>query len=196
MINFEHSRGGNWVLDDGFRECTSGWPVFGPSGDGILTAAHCAGLNQFEEPGNTPYSMIWRAQHLGSQGDVEYHTTSHLEPAEFYANSSDIRNVTGWRWTWAMQGAAVCRYGRSSNIRTCNHTVLSIGVSVNQNGTIVGNMVTANNHSGIGSDSGGGWSFGSTAWGIHSGSIFSGSTSVFTPIFEGMIAVGTSLKTQ
>ncbi|WDE14206.1 hypothetical protein [Thalassomonas haliotis] len=196
MINFEHSRGGNWLRDDGFRECTSGWAVSGDSGDGIITAAHCSGLNQFEEPGVPLYSMTWRRQHLGPSGDTEYHTTTHIEPAEFYASSGQIREVNNWRWTWSMPGSAVCRYGRSSNIRTCNHTVLNIGVSVNQNGTLVGSMVTASNHSGIGGDSGGGWSWGNTAWGIHSGSIWNGSTSVFTPIFEGMTSVGTFIKTQ
>ncbi|WP_281557685.1 hypothetical protein [Thalassomonas sp. RHCl1] len=196
MINFEHSRGGNWLRDDGFRECTSGWAVSGGSGDGIITAAHCSGLNQFEEPGVPLYSMTWRNQHLGPLGDTEYHTTTHIEPAEFYASSGQIREVNNWRWTWSMPGASVCRYGRSSNIRTCNHTVLNIGVTVNQNGTLVGSMVTATNHSGIGGDSGGGWSWGNTAWGIHSGSIWSGTTSVFTPIYEGMISVGTFIKTQ
>ncbi|WDE07916.1 hypothetical protein SG34_014115 [Thalassomonas viridans] len=196
MIDFEHSRGGNWLRDDGFRECTSGWAVSGGSGDGIITAAHCTGLNQFEEPGVPLYSMTWRRQHLGPSGDTEYHTTTHIEPAEFYATAGSIREVNAWRWTWSMPGAAVCRYGRSSNIRTCNHTVLNIGVTVNQNGTLVGSMVTASNHSGIGGDSGGGWSWGNTAWGIHSGSIWNGTTSVFTPIFEGMTSVGTFIKTQ
>ena len=196
MITFEHSRGGNWLRDDGFRECTSGWAVSGGSGDGIITAAHCTGLNQFEEPGVPLYSMTWRGQHLGPLGDTEYHTTTHIEPAEFYASSGQIREVNAWHWTWSMPGSAVCRYGRSSNIRTCNHTVLNIGVTVNQNGTLVGSMVTASNHSGIGGDSGGGWSWGNTAWGIHSGSIWNGTTSVFTPIYEGMISVGTFIKTQ
>jgi hypothetical protein len=193
MMSFEHSRGGNWLRDNGANECTSGWAVNGPSGNGIITAGHCAGLDQFVQPGVAPYSMTWQSQHMGALGDVEYHTTSHIEVPEFYASSSSIRNVSAMKLTFTMLGGSVCRYGRSSNIRTCNHTVTGTYVNVISGGTLLGSMVTASNHSGIPGDSGGGWSWGNTAWGVHSGSIPSTGESVFTPILEGTLALGTVL---
>ena len=50
FITLEHSRGGNWLLTDGDYTCTSGWSVEGDDGDGIMTAARCDDMDEFEEP--------------------------------------------------------------------------------------------------------------------------------------------------
>lgn len=60
IISDQHSRGGNWLREEGTRKCTSGWSVSGPEGDGIITAGHCDEVDQFEEPGVDPYSMVLR----------------------------------------------------------------------------------------------------------------------------------------
>ena len=169
FITNVHSRGGNWLLDDGARFCTSGWSVSGPNGDGIITAAHCRGLNQFEQPGITPYSMSWRDQEWGSGGDVEYHTTSHVELAEFYARATSIRDVTSIKTTDTMVGGTVCVYGRASNSRTCSITVQAVNISVpdpdcNCN---VGSLARTDTTPSIRGDSGGGWSYNYAALGVN-----------------------------
>ena len=140
--------------------------------------------------------MTWRSQQFGGLGDVEYHTTSHGEVPEFYANSNSIRDVTGSKSTFTMLGGSVCRYGRSSDIRTCNHTVVAVGVWIVVDGRLLGNMALASNHSGIPGDSGGGWSWGSTAWGVHTGGIPIVNQSIFTPIDVATAAVGVRLLTR
>ena len=75
-------------------------------------------------PGVTPYGMTHRDEVWGDEGDAEYHTTAHEERAEFYANATTIRDVSGKKATSDMVvGQLVCRYGRSSNLMTCNHEV-------------------------------------------------------------------------
>ena len=196
LVTLQHSRGGNLLRDDGIGECTSGWSVRGPNGDGILTAAHCSGLNQFVQPGVSLYSMVWRSQRRDFRGDVEYHTTSHWELAEFYANSTSIRDVTGIRPTGSMVGNSVCVYGRFSNVRTCNHTVEAVGVSLVFDGSVLtGNLVRVSGATTIGGDSGGGWSWNNTAWGIHTG-IDGSDNAYFTPVQAAQSALGVTIMTK
>jgi len=192
IMEFDHARGGNWLRDDGFRECTSGWSVSGPNGDGIITAAHCSGLNQFEEEGGLIFSMTWRDQEFGSGGDVEYHTTSHIELDDFYAREGEIRDVSSIRSTLSMMGATVCEYGRSDNHRTCDHTVTGLFVTINYSIGSVSNLVRVSGDDSIGGDSGGGWSFNNTAWGVHSGS--NGSESFFTPVQQAETILNVTIK--
>ena len=65
--------------------------------------------------------MTFRDQEWGSGGDVEYYTTDHAELAEFYSDATTIKDVTSIKTTSTMVGGTVCVYGRSSNVRTCNH---------------------------------------------------------------------------
>ena len=196
FVTLHHSRGGNWLLDDGDRECTSGWSVSGPNGDGVLSAGHCSGLNQFEQPGVTPYSMTYRSQVFGPDGDVEYHTTSHVELAEFYATAANIRDVTGIKATDTMVGGTVCFYGRASDSRTCSIKVEAVNANVLAWGhTLVGNLARTDDTPSIGGDSGGGWSFNYTAWGIEHGPDVNGK-GYFTPVEEAQDALNVTIKTQ
>jgi hypothetical protein len=194
IVTDDHSRGGNWLRDDGVRECTSGWSVSGPNGNGIITAGHCSGLNQFEQPGVPLYGMTLRDQEWGVGGDVEYHTTSHEELPEFYASSTTIRAVTGIRATNTMVGNAVCLYGRASNVRTCNHTVQAVGVTVTFSGVTVSNLARTNSTSSISGDSGGGWSFNNTAWGVNKGHDSLG-RGYFTPVQQAQSALNVTIRT-
>lgn len=194
IVTLQHTRGGNWLRDDGVRECTSGWSVSGPNGDGIITAGHCNGLNQFEEVGGLVYGMTYKSGVFGLSGDVEYHTTTHVEYDDFYSDATTIRDVSGIKTTNTMVGGSVCVYGRASNVRTCNHTVEAINVTVNAGGTTVGKLVRASNVSTIGGDSGGGWSWDYTAWGVHHG--IGGGKSYFMPVQEAQTALGVTVKTQ
>jgi len=161
LMEQQHSRGGNWLGDDGFWECTSGWSVTGPNGDGIVTAGHCQGLNQFFQPGVAAYAIQWRREVYGLGGDVEYHTTVHKELPEFYANAIVRRDVTSTRSTGSMVGKSVCVYGRRSNRRECNHVVTTVGgtvlVPLPDGGTkLIGNLVQVAGGGTLMGDSGGG----------------------------------------
>ncbi len=193
LVTPDHSRGGNWLLDDGVRECTSGWSVSGPNGDGIITAGHCNGLNQFEEPGVTPYGMTYQFEVNGTGGDVEYHTTTHPEDDDFYSDATTIRDVTGTKSTSTMVGGSICVYGRSSNVRTCNHIVEATGVTATGGGVTVTKLVRTDSTSTTGGDSGGGWSVGGTAWGIHMGQDSAGK-GYFTPAQQAESVLGVTIK--
>ncbi len=200
IYELEYARGGEWLRDDGVRECTSGWAVSGPHGNGIITAAHCVGLNELEHSYTSSHpDMTWRSQERGN-GDVEYHTTNHAEIAEYYATGTrtpqDIRDVTGIKWTFLMfTGQSVCEYGRSSNTRTCGHNVISNNVTVTfTDGVTVSNLVRVSGDNSIGGDSGGPWSWGTVAWGVHSGS--NNIDSFFTPIQKAQSELNVTILTK
>lgn len=205
IIELEHSRGGNWLRDrttgdpDWNRECTSGWAVEGPNGDGIVTAAHCVGLDGFEEEDavipDDLYSITWRRQER-DKGDAEYHTTSHIEPAEFFAREGEIRDVESTKATiWMTVGSTVCEYGRSNNVRTCDHSVVWNSVTATFNdGVTVRKLCKVTGDDSIGGDSGGGWSYNTKAWGVHSGS--NGVHSYFTPVGRVEKELDVTIKTK
>ena len=195
-IKNEHSRGGNWVLNGSVRTCTSGFSVNGPDGDGIVTAAHCDGLTKFEEPGVTPYDMTHRREVYGDDGDAEYHTTVHEERAEFYRNSSTIRDVEDTKSTGSMVGAYACRYGRASDNAVCNHRVTRVLINTHDPGCdcTVGNMAEATNASSQNGDSGGPMYRAYTAWGIHKGQ--ADGYTYFMPIDEVEDELDVTVKTQ
>lgn len=193
MIIDDHSRGGNWLRRDGIQNCTSGWSVDGPSGGGVITAGHCKGLNQFEQPGLSPYSTRFIKEVRGIGGDVEYHTTTHYEPDDFYADSRSIRDVVDTKSTYTMIGGAVCFYGRRSNQRTCNHRVEAIGVTITANNVTVTQLARTSSTSSTSGDSGGGWSWGNIAWGVNKGRTLYGK-GVFTPIRQAEIILGVTVK--
>ena len=197
FFELTHSRGGNWLRDDGRRECTSGWSVDGPDGPGIITAGHCSGLNEFEQPGVTPYSMTFRSQVINYKGDVEYHTTSHAELAEFYATASTIRIVQNIKATDAMVGSNVCFYGRKSNDRTCNIEVEIVDAEIETTeGYQFGNMaITEAGTHVVKGDSGGGWSYYTEAWGVQS-SVTPEGRAAFTPVEEAQDALNVTIRTQ
>ena len=197
FITFLHSRGGNWLRKGNKRECTSGWSVDGPKGPGIITAGHCERLDKFEQPGVTPYNMKFRSQVINSLGDVEYHTTSHVELAEFYATASRIRDVEGIKATNSMVGQNVCFYGRKSDDRTCNIEVEALNVTIPgpNGGAPVGSLARTDDTPAEKGDSGGGWSYGYVAWGVNSAFDNYG-RGYFTPVEEAQDALNVTIKTQ
>jgi len=196
IYELETARGGEWLTDGNFQKCTSGWAVSGPNGNGIVTAAHCTGLDGLDHHFTTSDpDMTWRSQERGN-GDIEYHTTTHAESAEYWATETSLRDVTGIKSTFLMlPGQSVCEYGRSSNTRTCSHTVISNNVSTTfTDGVTVSNLVRVTGDNSIGGDSGGPWSFGTVAWGVHSGS--NGTTSLFTPVQRAQSELNITILTQ
>ena len=196
IYDFDWARGGEWLNRNNSNMCTSGWAVSGPNGNGIVTAAHCTGLDELDHHYTTSDpTMTFRSQERGN-GDVEYHTTSHTEVAEYYAREDEVRDVTGIKLTWLMfAGQSVCEYGRSDNVRSCNHDVISNNVTATfTDGVTVSNLVRVTGDDSIGGDSGGPWSWGTVAWGVHSGS--NGSTSLFTPVQRAQSELNITILTQ
>lgn len=169
----EHAFGGMAVRDDGSFECTSGWSVRNISSGttGVTTAGHCDGINQIVEPGVGVHTLTHQGQHRGQWGDVEWKTSTHIEPDDFYASSSSVRDVAAVEPRGSLTvGESVCVYGRSSNSRDCSDTVYRTSISCTNSGVFNDRLVAMNfKRTTIGGDSGGGWSFNFTAFGSHKG---------------------------
>jgi hypothetical protein len=167
----EHAYGGMWVRDDGVNECTSGWSVTDGVTTGVTTAGHCDGINQIVEPGVGALALVSQGEHRGQWGDVEWKTSTHIEPDDFYASANDIRDVASVEPRANITvGEAICVYGRSSNSRDCSHTVFRTSISCTNSGVFNDRLVAMNaKNTTIGGDSGGGWSFNFTAYGSHKG---------------------------
>jgi streptogrisin C len=167
-----HTYGGNWVRDGNVNECTSGWSVTDGVDDGITTAGHCNGIDEIREPGNPDFPLTWQAQHTTTYGDVEWHTSTHFAPPQFYAASGDLRDVDSVEPRVSITvGEVVCGYGRASNLRVCDEVLLtSVTCGTSQRLVAMENQDVLTN-----GDSGGGWSFSTEAYGSVKGAcIYSG----------------------
>lgn len=169
----EDAYGGMAVQDDGVFACTSGWSVQNISSGvtGVTTAGHCDGVNQIVEPGVGTHTLTHQAEHRGQWGDIEWKTSTQIEPDDFYASASDVRDVEAVEPRGSITvGEAVCVYGRSSNSRDCTDTVFRTSISCTNSGVFNDRLVAMNaKRTTIGGDSGGGWSFNFTAFGSHKG---------------------------
>ena len=197
----EHAFGGNWVRDSGVNLCTSGFSVVNGSGvTGVTTAGHCSGIDEIVEPGVGVHALTHQAEHRGQWGDVEWKTSAaHVEPAEFYASSTDLRQVNAVEPRASITvGEAICVYGRSSNSRNCSTNVLRTSVSCTVDGVFNDRLVAMDAAVTVGGDSGGGWSFGTTAYGSHKGRCsFDGAVrNVFTVADLFDEALGVTVRTQ
>lgn len=171
-VHDEQAFGGMWVRDDGVNECTSGWSVrnINTGAFGVSTAGHCTGINQINHPGHGVHALNFRNEHRGQWGDVEWHTSAQAEPDDFFANATTIRDVAAVEARANISvGESVCQYGRSSNDRDCSLEVQDVSQACTNSGVFNNRLVLMNGDTGIGGDSGGGWSFGSTAFGGHKG---------------------------
>lgn len=206
LTDLDHSWGGAGLRAGGRFNCTSGFTVRRASDgrEGTLTAGHCEGLNEMEE--NTSgggvelvFSAPWAGEHIGTYGDVEWHTTSHDDFPEFWSTYTERRPVQGRiANSQISQDAYVCHFGRSSGYSCGNVS------DVNSSGTFYWagcgcnvtayNMVDVAGTASIGGDSGGPWFFAYTAWGIHHGTRNSNGHSVFSKIQNAESAFGVSVE--
>ncbi len=102
----------------------------------------------------------------------------------FYADFNDIRPVRRVKPVNTMVGRPVCRYGRASNFRSCNHTVSTTAAIMlfDIYPFFLAPMVKITNDTSAFGDSGGGWSWGETAWGVHAGRSISGAVGYFSDL--------------
>lgn len=161
--------GGAKVRDaSGGDRCTTGFSVrhrvTGESG--VTTAAHCTGLDWYEEPWST-YSTDYpfQDQHIGLSGEVEWHTTRGLgDAAEYYAdgNIGAIREVNSVESSVAVN-STYCLFSHVGQSRTCDD-VRSTFVTTFTTG-LASNLVGMDDMNAEPGDSGGPWSVSTEAAG-------------------------------
>lgn len=165
---YTHTYGGDKLLHNGTWQCTSGFTVYSATTYGVSTAAHCTGLDEYQQEDGLTYSTSYKFEHRGDWGDMEWHTTSHSEFPEFY---SDV----GWRREAQYLESAgnineddlYCKFGRQTGYH-CDDVYLT-WVNVTFDGYTHRRLVAMDNNIHRGGDSGGPWFIGNTAAGIVSG---------------------------
>jgi hypothetical protein len=152
--------------------CTSSWnvtrTVSGLTTHGTVTAGHCAGIAKVDDINGSPVLTTFQAQHLGGSGDLEWHTVAAPLPARFHADPSESRSVVSVKTRWS-RNDRTCVFGRTTGVRICD-AVFRTSVNVRFSGVTLRRMVAVTNDNSQGGDSGGGWSFGRAAHGVHGGS--------------------------
>jgi len=193
IVEDEHAYGGLRIRSSSSR-CTTGWTVVNQNGTtGVTTAGHCSGMRYISSPGAGRASHV--KQHRGEWGDIEWKTTNHVEPAEFYASSS-TRRVTRAVEPIAniSQGESICLYGRSSNRRNCSLRVERLSQACTNSGVWNNRLVLMDGDIGIGGDSGGGWSYNTTAFGSHKGNCSGRDAFSVADLFDE--ALGVTVRTK
>lgn len=166
------SFGGMLVTAGGAGACTSGWSVtqIGTGVTGVTTAGHCSGVDGIVHPGEGTHTFVFQAEHRGTYGDVEWHTTNVAEPDDFYASATIIADVISVEDVASMDlGEWVCQYGRFSDDRDCNLEIADTSFQCTIDGVPNDNLVRMNGKTSTFGDSGGGWSVGSVAYGSQKG---------------------------
>lgn len=177
----QQSIGGLFLKQGLTLACTSSWTVrsrTNPSVTGITTAAHCNNLTGIRHANDDDYGITLMASVYNWVGDMEWYTTLSTEPAQFHANSSSIRSTRSVKAGTALViGESICVYSRMKNVRNCSARLANFPYEVtNPNGVTHSIMARMNKEVTVGGDSGAGWSYTNTAYGIHKGVSDEGST--------------------
>ena len=148
-------------------------------------------MTSYNPPGPNE-SLSFRSQHLGSSGDLEWHATSGNEIDNYMASPTDERDVsTVWPANGFANNMVTCIHSRVQGTRSCDR-IYSTNVSSGLFGSGVGSLIAMDNDNTVGGDSGGPWSFGTIADGIHRGDqwIWFGTRNVFSRAANLPAAVG------
>jgi hypothetical protein len=177
----EHGYGGAGVRDDGTRECTAGYVVRRNSDgvEGFITDSHCEGINQIEENNtsggtNLTFDAPFVAEHIGVNGDIEFHTTTHDDFPQFWSDHTGRRTVTARIGNNGYTvGGVACHYGRFGGYSCGEVSTLTRSVTFTWAGCgcsrTAQNLVGTTGATSTGGDSGGPWFFGNEAYGMHWG---------------------------
>lgn len=154
---------------NGAFRCTSGWSVVAPDGTtGVSTAGHC-GVNQITHDAAV-HNLALQAQHIGSQGDVEWGTTTVPEPDDFFSDSATVRDVTAVEPIADITRNETVRvYGRSTNAQQTT-TVFALDVTISDSFGTSNRLVATTANVTQAGDSGAPWFNGTVAFGSHVGS--------------------------
>lgn len=151
------------------RICTTGWTMNWYGYEGYLTAGHCLNLpalNSWDPLTSTFDNSVWYQWDYGPY-DAGIVLTGTSTPPEFYASDTQIRAQGP---VGAMgENVPVCVYGRKSNSRFCGRTLLpGTYCTTTSTGTRCGMYAATVDYgrSVCQGDSGGGVSWGVTAYGM------------------------------
>lgn len=161
--------------------CTSAFNVRDGSGrKGFLTAAHC---------GNGVSGNAFVAEREAAGVDVQLHRASSVTNRIRYTTGGATRIISNW--SYPRSGASACNYGSA----TGNKCTTIYSNDVCWPGLGCGFYAT-NEGVTSGGDSGGPWYSGSSAFGVHKGTMWLfGNKSVFTDMGNALGAMGVSLCT-
>jgi len=164
-----HTYGGRQIFGGG-SQCTNAFSVISSNGVmGTATAGHCDGMTTYNAVApEADYALGAENQHEGYWGDLQWHTTSHMEPAEYYSWPTTrwpVRSIANS----ISKGEWVCSYSRMKGDRRCDQ-VFRTSVSVNYSCCPrMRRLVAMEGNFNIPGDSGGPWSYYDKAYGIVSG---------------------------
>ena len=198
IVGFFHTRGGEQIKGT-VGACTVAFSGWLNGEEGVIGAGHCGNMNTYVSSYHGyEYSMSPRVTHLGDNGDIAFYATDpgHALEAKYVAgpSQSDVRSVTGYNVSPSV-GERVCAYSRKLSQRSCT-TVYRTDVSFCADGYGCGSKLVATTvEFTIPGDSGGPWSWGSTAYGINSGNIYIDGAwrSTYTPIDVALSGLGATL---
>ncbi len=203
----QHGYGGSWLLDDSVAECTSGFVArrSSDSKEGVLTAGHCEGINKMRQHNTsggtvTTFSAPWAGEHIGSYGDIEFHTTTHDDFPYFWATTSWLRSVTGRVVTSSIgPNDWVCHYGRVTKDSCGVVTLVNMNFQYLWEGcgyckVTAQGQVQVTGTDGDNGDSGGPWYLVGLAFGTHTGEDPAGNH-YFTPIRKAEAYFGVVVET-
>mmetsp|Transcript_59943 Transcript_59943/g.147372 ORF Transcript_59943/g.147372 Transcript_59943/m.147372 type:complete len:461 (-) Transcript_59943:813-2195(-) len=193
-----HARGGRRVYGSG--QCTSGFSVYRISDglNGITTAGHCTGMSTFDaEFPEADFSLFHRAEHCGSHGDIEWKTTNHIEPAEYWASPTDRRDVHSVE-DWYCVNNWYCLYSRMTGTRVCDQVYSTSTSQSGCGGRTSYRLVAMDDLNGVPGDSGGPWSWGTMAVGTVKGykTIWFSKRATFTKATRFDNALGVWVRTK
>jgi hypothetical protein len=174
----QHTRGGANVSSG----CTTGFVVQNGAGtQGVTTAAHCDNTQTYQEFGGESYAITYEAGRLDADHDVQWHTTTHTEYPEFYADlTTSARTLTGRRYRSSTAvGNTVCHRGNGTgyscgSVASTTHQPTYAGACGSQTCNAVYIRVSGADLLCYGGDSGGPWFNGQTAFGVHKSGASSG----------------------
>jgi hypothetical protein len=164
----QHTRGGA-----NLSTCTAGFVVANSAGTrGVTTAAHCGSTQTYFEFGGTSYPATFVAERYDADEDVQWHTTTHDEYPEFYADlTTTARVLTGRRLRSSTAvGNTACHRGKNSGYSCGSVQSTTFQPTYSCNGftcsatyiSVAGPSLACE-----GGDSGGPWFNGQTAFGVH-----------------------------
>jgi streptogrisin C len=176
-----HTRGGAHISG-----CTSGFVVRHPSTGtrGYITAGHCPDDQTYYEYGGTSYSTVFIDEIRDADQDVQWHTTSHSELPEFYADGTAAFRPLQEQRNWSNQsvGGYVCHRGKTTGY-SCGDIASKTFQPTYPNAcpgvtcASVWIRVEGSSLKCYPGDSGGPWFIAYTAYGIYKGQSSSGTSS-------------------
>jgi hypothetical protein len=180
-------RGGT-KINSGAWVCTSAFALIG---GGMLTAGHCP--NGSWSMVGSAYPLPYAAQHIGSYGDFQRHTSVDSTSNQIRISSAGaLRSITSIGV--AALGTVVCNYGFTRTTSSCATITDTSWCGPMATGENICRMVVTNGTFTNLGDSGGPWYIANTALGVHSGEFLTTGVAVFSRADNAQAILGVTIK--